>query len=1682
MQDILSESLRKLRKIRVRKTRMIAVVLALSLVVSLDVFWWLRQPGLTLAGDADCGIVEHTHDDSCQGTETPCNLIEHIHDISCYSDDTADLETQLDWQKMFADYPYTGNLRSDLVGIAKTQVGYTESVLNFHVSSDGVRRGYTRYSAWYGAPYSDWSATFVSFCLHYAGANQHDFPYNTGADSMAEQWKKLGKFALAGNYKPTSGDLIFFKDNTVGIVTEVLSTTCYVIRGDIENSVQSSIISFTDEAIIGWGTVGQCIEKTELYDISNGPAVYLFANGQKDMQPQTYTSRRLLRNTPSARDLIEYLNQNGGGYIFTLLDANDHPVAKDENGNYIVHSDELYKITITMSSPDGFSDGVYTYNFPSEVRLVSVGDDRFIINETTDVGSWSVDDETNLMTFNFNENVNQLYDVIISATVGVIFPKEMQEIDFDGKIHITIEPPREEILVTDVNKWGIQGDPENIDVINKTDKLDPSKIYWTVQIEGNQQSQIPGSVISDRVLKHDWSYEHYYTESDIARGLKFGVSVYDPETGSDVWHSWTVTTDDPALTWDANGWSYTVPERVICNKNNNSPHELVLGNNNWTYFVEYSSTPIDLNLAGERGYVNEITVENKTTEGWGGFTHIEVEADIYKNGTIVTDASGAKILWEIMATIPKMTPGSTEHDWVITDTSALYTEQWGVINGKNNEIQIASITANYFGTTINVPHFSVATENDPYAYYDNYWNDNMAVGLTIMKQCVCTEDTCGEWSHEKNRCNPWVYEDDVTSKVTNYCDCWTETEDTTFTIVYSTDVTDEIEEYGGTGAFAYNYADIYTSYNFGNFKSDYVTIPLPGIVSKEDHELEGTIVKYSITVNEGKLNLTDGKPLIIRDEMTHTLAFMRGSLVIKSQDALGNEVILTEDVDYTYTYDGSGDAVDENGKPILGINGEPVHILEVEIKHPQPVTYFLDYNTSLIMPKVEKPEDLKSIYYTNSAKVYLWGGSASDSSSERVFPNINIASNAFSVFVHKLSALDNTKYLAGAEFGLFNEQGGLITKGITGEDGRLYFRTDVKNGIVLREHKIYYIKELTAPPGYKLDDTIHEFTFCSNADGTCDIYNDLKEEHDLTRVPFDTVGHIDVTIDVTNEPAYYDLPATGGVGTYPLILVSVIFIVIPLVYIFVLWRRRRRKVTDNFLCFASATNEQKIINERTKIMKKLVSILLALVLTLALSISAFAANATVTIGNDADRAYVGFKLMSLTTSLKAYDACAEGTPHNKDCYNYAYTINPDFATILKTATRQDTDEGVFEYLTDANTDVQATANAIYRAIKDAGINGTAIKGNNATELEQGYWLFADVTDLDGHADKANSVVMLKTQGQENITVTPKLGLPTVTKLVKDVNDTTADNGWDKSADLDIGDYAEFKLTATVHERLASYKTYKLIFHDDLADGFALDDTAKASIQVKAYTDNTKATEIALAADDDYTVSYTTTDAGCDFEVVFENINDIAGVTKDTVFEVTYQAKLTEAAVLRNLNTVTLEYSNDPYNEDSTGTTSDAAAVYTYKLVIDKKAESETGADLAGAGFTLFKMVGGNEEQIGEELYSNGTLIQFTWNGLDDGTYVLKETKVPAGYNKMADLTFTVEAEHNFDEVTTLAADTMDTTPTTGLITDVVVNNSGTVLPETGAAGTMWLIIGGAVLVMLAGVFMITRKKMSVYAD
>ena len=69
-----------------------------------------------------------------------------------------------------------------------------------------------------------------------------------------------------------------------------------------------------------------------------------------------------------------------------------------------------------------------------------------------------------------------------------------------------------------------------------------------------------------------------------------------------------------------------------------------------------------------------------------------------------------------------------------------------------------------------------------------------------------------------------------------------------------------------------------------------------------------------------------------------------------------------------------------------------------------------------------------------------------------------------------------------------------------------------------------------------------------------------------------------------------------------------------------------------------------------RIMKKLVSMLLALAMILAMSTTAFAAeDTTLTIKDSTGRTYNGYQLLKLTTSLK----CSETHTHGDNCYNYA---------------------------------------------------------------------------------------------------------------------------------------------------------------------------------------------------------------------------------------------------------------------------------------------------------------------------------------------------------------------------------------------------------------------------------------------
>ncbi len=194
--------------VQVNKSNMIRsnvrqVILILSFLVVLAVFWGLKLTGITMAGEAFCGKKEHVHDADC----LECPYEEHIHDATCYSDFDADIETEDDWEMSLAGLTRSFSTAENVVSVAMSQLGYEESTRNFEVDANGIRRGITRYGQWYGNPYGDWSAMFAAFCLHYAGVE--DVPFNAGAEAMRREWKEAGMYAGISEFSPRIGNLLF---------------------------------------------------------------------------------------------------------------------------------------------------------------------------------------------------------------------------------------------------------------------------------------------------------------------------------------------------------------------------------------------------------------------------------------------------------------------------------------------------------------------------------------------------------------------------------------------------------------------------------------------------------------------------------------------------------------------------------------------------------------------------------------------------------------------------------------------------------------------------------------------------------------------------------------------------------------------------------------------------------------------------------------------------------------------------------------------------------------------------------------------------------------------------------------------------------------------------------------------------------------------------------------------------------------------------------------------------------------------------------------------------------------------------------------------------------------------------------------------------------------------------------
>ena len=480
-----------------------------------------------------------------------------------------------------------------------------------------------------------------------------------------------------------------------------------------------------------------------------------------------------------------------------------------------------------------------------------------------------------------------------------------------------------------------------------------------------------------------------------------------------------------------------------------------------------------------------------------------------------------------------------------------------------------------------------------------------------------------------------------------------------------------------------------------------------------------------------------------------------------------------------------------------------------------------------------------------------------------------------------------------------------------------------------------------------------------------------------------------------------------------------------------------------------------------KHMKKLASVLLTVVMALVLTVPAFAAQeGTLTGGsitiNDAvpEQIYNAYQLLYLES-------------YNKDAGAYAYKANSAWENWLKTQTSyvsfdtqgyvtwvEGADAAAFAELAQAEA-VKMTADAT--ATASAAAEGSTYSTVKFKNLKLGYYL-VDTT--------LGTLCSLDTTNPDAV-VEEKNEAPTNVKTVEE--DSTGNYG--KKNDADIGQTVNFKSTITAQAGAENY-----VFHDTMSAGLTYTGVTGITLNSSA-VDVSNYTVTAPAADGD-TFDVTFTQAFCDTLKANDQI------------VISYTATLNENAVIAgegNPNTSKVSYgdsSNTKYTPDSQTKT------YTWDVDVFKYTrEGETEKALAGATFTLSKNTDDELTPIalvseGNNVYrvamtgENSTVTEittdatgkFTIQGLDADTYYLDETKAPDGYNVLAGPITIVIGDNGVVNGTAETPQGVDEVK--------VLNQTGSVLPSTGGIGTTIFYVLGTILVLGAGVLLVTRKRMS----
>lgn len=518
-----------------------------------------------------------------------------------------------------------------------------------------------------------------------------------------------------------------------------------------------------------------------------------------------------------------------------------------------------------------------------------------------------------------------------------------------------------------------------------------------------------------------------------------------------------------------------------------------------------------------------------------------------------------------------------------------------------------------------------------------------------------------------------------------------------------------------------------------------------------------------------------------------------------------------------------------------------------------------------------------------------------------------------------------------------------------------------------------------------------------------------------------------------------------------------------------------------------------------KRMKKIMALMLAAIMMMAMSVTAFAAEGatgTCTLTVNVKSTTPAQDLKGQTINLyKLFDVTES---KSGETTNYAYTVNTEtgykdaIKSALGTSFTGTTDE---EYaaavlaLKGTEGAVQKFANAFTADALTKNLSATATSGKITEENKTSY-TFNNLAD--------GYYLVYVTGGKEI-----QSSLVTVDADTTKVDLKTEAPSIEKKADketVSIGQVVKYTVTGSIPDT-TGYDKYQYIIHDELSKGLDfVNDAAGTALGTGVTTVNVKVAFGKGVTDAGTAPATATLDTENNRKMSLDLSEWVRAnqTNKGKEFTVTYYAKVNKNAVVTEKNKAQLEYGNKP-GETTTTTPSEAKTpTYPVDILKVKKGANEV---LADAHFTLYasttegtidesKPIKVTKEADGKYSYAadqnaadatddmvtvankiEGQGYNLHINGLAAGTYYLKETKAPEGYNKLTS-PIKVTITKTGDEEWTVSK---DGTVEDDKIIDIE-NSTGSILPSTGGRGAIAFAVIAALLVFGVAVSFIRDKR------